>query len=364
MRSFLFGGIGAGGPVSVSRVLKSRWGLVAVLVADFLLFGGPHRPREAYRTAVAEARAAQVVTNDRWLGLEGVVGTAIGVDPQGRLVVKVYLTAPGAALLPSRVEGVPLDVEVTGPFVALGDPPLATVERQDDAPVDPKKTFPRPVPIGVSTGHPGVSAGTIGARVTDGRRVFALSNNHVYANRNQGKRGDPLLQPGVHDGGKDPEDVIGTLFDFEPLRFCSGPRCPLNRIDAAIALTSTDDIGSQTPEGGYGNPRGKPAEAALGMEVQKYGRTTGHTRGRVTGIHATLEVDYRTGRVRFDEQIVISGQFSGPGDSGSLVVTDGVMLGDRRPVGLLFAGSSASTIANPIAPVLERFKVTVDGGED
>jgi len=34
----------------------------------------------------------------------------------------------------------------------------------------------RPVPIGVSTGHPDITAGTIGARVTDGVNVYALSN--------------------------------------------------------------------------------------------------------------------------------------------------------------------------------------------
>jgi hypothetical protein len=34
---------------------------------------------------------------------------------------------------------------------------------------------------------------------------------------------------------------------------------------------------------------------------------------------------------------------------------------DRKPVGLLFAGSSLVTIANPIGPVLERFSVTIDG---
>jgi hypothetical protein len=98
------------------------------------------------------------------------------------------------------------------------------------------------------------------------------------------------------------------------------------------------------------------------MQVQKYGRTTGHTVGRVTGIHATIDVNYRVGRARFEEQVVISGnRFSAGGDSGSLIVTKGVLRGDRRPVGLLFAGSGTSTIANPIDAVLDRFDVTVDG---
>jgi len=99
------------------------------------------------------------------------------------------------------------------------------------------------------------------------------------------------------------------------------------------------------------------------MAVQKYGRTTGHTVGRVTGINATLNVNYRTGTARFTGQIVISGEgFSTGGDSGSLVVTKGLLMADRRPVGLLFAGSNTNTVANPIELVLDRFGVTIDGG--
>jgi hypothetical protein len=261
------------------------------------------------------------------------------------------------------VSGIPVQVEVTGPILAIADIPAPPELLASAAEVDRRKGFPRPVPIGVSTGHPAVSAGTIGARVTDGERVFALSNNHVYAANNGGKAGDPLLQPGTADGGREPDDVLGTLHDFEPLAFCRGLTCAPNRIDAALALTTTGDLGQATPEDGYGSPRSSVAEATLGMAVQKYGRTTGHTHGRVTGIHATIDVGYRGGNARFEDQLVITGAraFSAGGDSGSLIVTEGTLWADRRPVGLLFAGSAANTIANPIGPVLERFGVRIDG---
>jgi hypothetical protein len=156
---------------------------------------------------------------------------------------------------------------------------------------------------------------------------------------------------------------VGTLYDYEPIRFCSMGLCPANAIDAALAATTPEDLGVETPEGGYGAPRSTTAEARIGLKVQKYGRTTGHTRGRVTGLNATINVSYRTGTARFSNQIVITGDgFSAGGDSGSLIVTDGVLAGDRRPVGLLFAGSANSTIANPIDAVLARFDVTIDGG--
>ena len=336
------------------RLLRSRVGLALALLADLLLYAGGQGPYDYSTASFAAALAAQERWSDRWLALDGVVGTAIGVDGAGHAVLKVYLTAPGAAILPSFV-GVEVVQEVTGEFAVL---PAQDSDEADD----PARGFERPVPIGVSVGHPSVSAGTIGARVTDGARTFALSNNHVVAASNGGSEGDPLLQPGSADGGRDPDDSIGTLFDFEPIRFCGGAGCDFNRIDAALALTTPDELGTATPEGGYGAPRARTVEASLGLEVQKFGRTTGHTVGRVTGIHATIDVNYRTGVARFEEQIVITGDgFSAGGDSGSLIVTRGRLLNDRRPVGLLFAGATGSTLANPIDLVLDRFGVRIDG---
>jgi hypothetical protein len=252
--------------------------------------------------------------------------------------------------------GVEIVTEVTGRFTALPVDAEAAAE-------DPAAGFPRPVPIGVSTGHPSITAGTIGARVTDGEHTFALSNNHVFAANNGGREGDNLLQPGTADGGRDPDDAFGTLYDFEPIRFCGAGICEYNHIDAALALTTPEDLGGATPESGYGSPRPWISEADIGMAVQKYGRTTGHTEGVVSGIHAILDVNYRTGVARFEDQIVISGRgFSAGGDSGSLIVTKGRLLADRRPVGLLFAGTGTTTVANPIDEVLDRFGVGVDGG--
>ena len=323
-------------------------GVVSVLIARPVLpFGGT-----TTISSLDAALAAQAQVTDEWLAMDGVVGTAVGFDATGQAVLKVYVTTLGAALLPQTVAEVPVQMEATGRFTSLWD-----------SPPNPKAPFARPVPIGVSTGHPDITAGTIGARVTDGSQIFALSNNHVFANNNGASQGDNLLQPGVADGGRNPADVLATLYDFEPIAFCSGAACPMNRIDAAIALTTADDLGTETPENGYGSPRSGTVEAALGMQVQKYGRTTGHTVGRVTGINATLDVNYRTGMARFTGQIMVSGgEFSTGGDSGSLIVTKGLFQADRRPVALLFAGSGTYTVANPIDLVLDRFGVTVDGG--
>jgi hypothetical protein len=72
-------------------------------------------------------------------------------------------------------------------------------------------------------------------------------------------------------------------------------------------------------------------------------------------------VIFCTKSATFVNQFTITpGDFSDGGDSGSLIVTND---GNNHAVGLLFAGSSTRTIANPIGVVLNRFGVTIDGGD-
>ena len=328
-------------------------------VVGFMQWGNGLTPVPKSADLFAAMAAQDLYTPDLFR-IDGVVGTAVGVGRDGAPVVLVYTARPGILGLPMMLDGTPVRTEVTGEFWALGDRPRA---KKTDSPVDRKSRFPRPVPIGVSGGQPDVTAGTIGARVSDGERTFALSNNHVFANRNDAKTGDDILQPGRVDGGTDPANSIGTLYKFERLRFCRLLSCPNNRVDAAIALTDSDNLGTSTPADGYGEPRTKPTTATLGQAVQKYGRTTGLTRGLVSGLNATINVNYNTGTARFIDQILITdGRFSQGGDSGSLVVTQSSGQDDRRPVGLLFAGSNTHTIANPIDLVLDLFSVEIDGG--
>ncbi len=316
----------------------------------------PLSQEPTFQDALVRALAAQDRHQEDLLGIPGVAGVATGIGPLGLPVVKVLLERDLALGLPAQLDGAPVYSEVSGRFMAIPG------ERMEEAEAsNPRRFHSRPVPIGISSGQVDVTAGTIGARVRSGDEVFALSNNHVFANRNNANLGDDILQPGRVDGGT-PDDAIGTLHDFEPIRFCSPfPVCPSNRIDAAIAATSENQLGIATPEDGYGAPLAQPIAARLGMEVQKYGRTTGLTRGRVTGINATINVGFGNATARFTGQIVIEQPgFSNPGDSGSLIVSANAS-SERRPVALLFAGSANSTIANPIQLVLDRFGVGIDG---
>lgn len=296
------------------------------------------------------------------LRVQRVAGAAVGLNADNRAVIIIFTEAPGVRGLPASLEGIPVKVQVSGKFVALPKPDKPG-KPPKEPPADPTARFERPVPIGVSTGHPDITAGTIGARVEDASgNVYTLSNNHIYANENKASIRDSVLQPGPYDGGAAPDDTIGTLFDFEPIEFSTGAS---NVIDAAIALSSTSLLGNATPNDGYGTPKSTTVPASINMKVKKYGRTTGLTSGRVYAIEATVDVGYDSGVARFVHQIIITpGTFSAGGDSGSLIVADakGKNASDRnKPVGLLFAGSDLFTVANPIDAVLSRFGVNIDG---
>lgn len=65
--------------------------------------------------------------------------------------------------------------------------------------------------------------------------------------------------------------------------------------------------------------------ASLGQAVQKYGRSTSLTHGTITGLNATVTVNYgSSGNATFVNQIIVSSSrsFIQAGDSGSLLVTD------------------------------------------
>ncbi len=345
------------------KFLRFTFATILVLSLLLLSFGSvvaappPDGPPGLERAIEVKERHAEAL-----LGVPGIVGVGVGYNGDSSPAVIIFTETPGVRGMPALLEGVPVVVRVSGKFFAQPKPdqPGKPPKPPEEPELSPKDRWPWPVPIGVSTGHPNITAGTIGARVTDGANVYALSNNHVYADENKASVGDNVLQPGTYDGGIDPDDSIGTLSDFEPIVFSTSAS---NVIDAAIALAFEGALNNATPGDGYGTPKSATAEAQIRMKVKKYGRTTGLTKGQVYAINVTVDVGYGTGVARFVDQIVITpGTFSAGGDSGSLIVVDAKRSDDHhKPVGLLFAGSSLYTVANPIGPVLEAFGVTIDG---
>jgi hypothetical protein len=337
---------------------------LGALLVVILLAGLLPALTSAQEDGLQRAIAVQERIADKLLATPGVVGVGVAVTQGGQPRIRVYTVSADTAGVPSSAEGVGVERLVTG---------LITAQACQDT-GDPTDRCNRPVPIGVSVGHPQVTAGTIGARVKNGSgAVFALSNNHVLANSNNASIGDAALQPGAYDGGADPADRIGTLAAFKAISFnatgCTGgasdPDC--NTIDAAIASTTTGNLGVSTLAGGYGTPSASITGPSVGQSVRKCGRTTGCTTGSVAEVNVTVNVCYVPqgpfcapgGTAKFVNQIGISdGTFSAGGDSGSLIVTTSGL----NPVGLLFAGGSSRTFANEIGRVLTNFGVTIDTG--
>jgi len=337
------------------------------------------------------------------LALPNVVGVGIGYkisdgeivrdadgNPVECYVVSVTAKVPLNELapedrVPDRVDGDLTDVIETGPIRIISDLPTET------AAVDPQQRI-RPVTPGLSIGlNPGVTAGTLGFIVQKAGSAgrFLLSNWHVIAANNTpvaDRDVTTITQPGNADGGSPPSDVIANLTEFVPIGSSGGtpPLPPIpsecniagatagvlnglaqlvgsstrlrpvlealdsheepptdNRVDAALGELAVE-YDRTTPEIGVVTDTGTPT---LGLQVQKFGRTTGYTTGSITQVNATFVVQgYPDGPATFVDQVAITGDagsFLAGGDSGS-----GLADMDGRAVGLCFAGSQTIGIAN------------------
>jgi hypothetical protein len=193
-------------------------------------------------------------------------------------------------------------------------------------------------------------SGTLGSLVTDGTTQYVLSNNHVLARSDQAVAGEDISQPGLIDNGCRVPPIVADFTGAAPLG---------SNVDAAVAQLRT---GQMDPTGfieDIGVPSGTIANPSVGLAVAKSGRTTGFTTGTVSSINTSVNVQYQKGcnsgkkfTVSYTNQVVVnSSTFSAGGDSGSLIVTNNV---SHNPVALLYAGSSTTTIGNPIGEVLTK----------
>jgi hypothetical protein len=332
---------------------------------------------------VQEVAGTQAAVADEWLEKANVVGLGVGLKEEAgevtdelSLCVFVSRKLPADVLSPDdlvqetktppkkvteAIEGatgkrIRTDVVEVGHIFAWGDVP--------DVGGQTLAVRRRPADGGFSVGHKDITAGTIATAVYDRLRggygipprYYILSNNHVLANTNAGSLGDAVLQPGPYDGGKEPDDIIGRLWRFVPIDL--EPPTPRaqhrNYVDAAIALVSFADCNREIYWIGYPKGWRTRAQVPIGLPVQKCGRTTNYTTGRVTHTHVTVDVNYGGGRVaRFMDQFLTTAMSAG-GDSGSLVLDM-----EESAAGLLFAGSSTVTVVNYIEHVQNLLRIVV-----
>ncbi len=271
------------------------------------------------------------------------------------------------------LDGIPTDIWEVGIVEAL-DVRMQGKERTERW---------RPAPGGVSIGHYKGSSGTLGSCVYDRKthERLILSNNHILAKSNEARVGDPVLQPGPYDGGKNSDEIaqlegfaplffsqdssvsgvasktaqlFNTVFDMAgsphrliPVKVCEKE----NTVDAAVALPAREssvedkilDIGTLD---GVNSPE-------LGMVTEKSSRTTGHTTGVVEAVDVTVKVLYNCQRTALFSHQVLTTLFSKSGDSGSVIVSE------NKAVGLLFAGSENYSFCNSIGLVSTALNVEI-----
>ena len=85
------------------------------------------------RLAIRTAIAVQDRHTPELIKIPGVVGTATALGADGQPVVRVFTERSDIAELPARLEGLPVEVKVTGLVMAR---------------TDPTDRLPRPVPTG------------------------------------------------------------------------------------------------------------------------------------------------------------------------------------------------------------------------
>lgn len=211
--------------------------------------------------------------------------------------------------------------------------------------------------------------GTLGSVVVRGGTQYILSNDHVLALSGAGTAGDSIIQPGLIDTGTCTAQGTTTVAHLTQGSFTNNT----GTVDAAIAQVVSGAVdsggnilllGSSTDANGVpvpGAPNGGTGQAAsVNLAVAKSGRTTGLTCSTVGSIMASVKVNYATNcdgsgtmfTIIYNNQVsVIGGDFSGGGDSGSLIVTQS----NATPVALLYAGSNTDTVGNPVSSVLNFF---------
>ena len=332
-----------------------------------------------------------------WMERFNAIGVARGIKmkggrPTGEEAIVFFVTKKlpeslfmsglrlGFEMIPKILEGFKTDViEVPEGFSV----------RADDARY-------RPVKGGVAVINARASGtGTLGVINEKGE---ILSNNHVLAlasteKCNLASKGDPIIQPGTHGGGRYPDDVIGYLDRWTPIRV-AGVESPCgvgrgfaklfsmipkalgrrgvfkyvysfepNLYDAAVGVMSADV--EYEPDAIVGTllkvDGAKTAKREIGARRWKRGRTTEATTGRIQAIDVAVQVGgYACGGVGYDVgQVAIvgdTGSFSAPGDSGSLVVEPGE--DELVATELLFAGGRTGdgmdiTIASPLEYVID-----------
>ena len=367
----------------INRFIRSFFKFLAAIVSVFLPISAFASPPigvlDDTHAAIRAVMAVQGEVTPDLMRQPEILGTAVGVDAAGTPVLTVYVDRDAANAgevirsLPRDVRGAGVQVHLTDKFRAMAKPPWAGGGGHSVS--HTAKQTP-PIQLGTSGGWSKDLAngyccgGTLGSLVKIGSTQYILSNYHVFesdivsgGNNTVATTGDPIIQPGLIDVNcnKNNAQTVGTLVKKSSL--------PNSNVDCSIAQISSGMVRTDGAILEIGTISSSTVSAAINQAVKKSGRTTGLSHSAVSGLNATVSVTYDNecaGGTAFTKtftgQIVIANsgsKFLNSGDSGSLMVED--IATSPRAVGLLYAGSSTSAIANPINQVLSFLGATMVG---
>ncbi|KEI15220.1 hypothetical protein [Clostridium haemolyticum] len=209
----------------------------------------------------------------------------------------------------------------------------------------------RPVTAGYSIGPlTKIYGGSMGCLLTDGVDYYILSCNHVLAYFGEVSLNTPILQPSVIDGGKKESDIFAILSKYIPIKFESTFSHPTNYVDCAVAKVINKSLVSSSITL-IGKPKGLIIPR-LNEPVQKVGKSTGLTVGKILAIDCSTKVLFSNGKSGvFKKQIATNLLVKG-GDSGSVMLDY-----NNNIIGLLISGTDTISIANSIQNVLDILKL-------
>jgi hypothetical protein len=326
---------------------------------------------KATQSELRAAMSSQESHTPALLRTPGIVGTAITADAQGRPAIMVLTEyAMGTGRLPASLDGYAVIENVTGKIHAFKGGGGGTSHTAKQTP---------PIQLGTSGGNVNDLAngyccsGTLGSLVQKGGTQYILSNSHVFAgdvvaggNGRVAQVGDDVNQPGLVDASCSTANT-NLVADVSTLSTLYPPASTPN-VDCALAQVRSGMVRTDGAILEIGTLSASTLNGTVGLAVKKSGRTTGLTRGTISAINATITVGYETEcagtafNKTFTGQLVVSQRrsaFLNSGDSGSLMVED--VATNPRAVGLLFAGSTTSAVANPIGSVLSYLGATMVG---
>lgn len=332
----------------------------------------PEPPPPPIEEQIARLKEIQSRHVNDVLALPGVMGMCIGEAEEAGFGFSVLVDrSQPEPELPGEIEGVAVRARLRDPIQLLNGAPGCGGSNNECH----NNQLPLPVEMGNSGGWASLTAGgpcSLGFKACDlgtGKVVF-VSNSHC--NQNPVTCGFPNLslpngRRWIHPGRDDvPEnqatcEMDDTCTTIGQITGIEAPSCnsDSNIVDASKVESSTAQTANTFRDVGYA--QAGPANVMPDDPVQKSGRTTGHTTGRVQLVSCSINVPdkgFCCGPLTMHDQIEwLPDNPLTPGDSGSALLTNEDVV---RVAGLNWGSGGSVAYANRIDNVLEALDLSLN----